>query len=280
MIGVAAAASSLAACLLVTSVDGLSGGAADIPGSDAAGAEAEAPADADAAPASDADAAPASGADASPDAPASDAGPRFCQGREGLALCADFDDGLLPGPWATALARNGGEVTIADDGARGTRGLSVRIGDGAGAAIACTEKVFAGPRAKATIELDVRADRLGTNSFDLLTIGRDDETNVSLQVNALGRLAIDEDLAGGGPVTQLGRDITLGAWTHVSVAVNVAGEMMTVTVTVGVTAPVSVQASRAGVDGAAVIVQLSDCYVPATDRGWAFRYDDVTLTFD
>lgn len=179
---IALSALAAATACSLTSLDGLSGGAAQD-----AGATADASTDGarvDGAILSDAEAGPPVAFCASLDAAA-------------LALCADFDQGVLPAPFGRVLEENGGKVTLDTADSRSPpRSLLFTVGQSnsnSAAALAWTSRPIA---TEVSFDLDVRVDAFGSGSFDVLGLTRAG-VETGLQIRSDGALEFDIELPDG-----------------------------------------------------------------------------------
>jgi hypothetical protein len=201
-----AVSSLVSACGLFTSLDGFSDG------------EEARPADGSTADATT-DGTPADGAsrDGAPPAVASEG---FCAslGRTPL-VCADFDDGSLPGDME--VREMGGGTVAVDQVASVSPPSSLLFSIPATSEVTVTwlRRRLPPSLTEVVVELDVRVDQRGEENFDLLAV-YDGDPRIGFELNADGSVAFEERVGLDGGGTELRKVLatkgyTEGAWLHV-----------------------------------------------------------------
>lgn len=268
----ALAAGSLAACSLLTSLDGLSGGGGG--GATGDGGVGTTPDATSGGPDARADVAP--GPDAAP-------GPSLCARQTAKPFfCADFEDSRPLGAVLSSLTVNGGASFDIDRtaGAGSSSSLAIVLPEGDGQKAASGQVALPDTLTKLTLEFDVRVDAFGAeDAHDLLGFYRNGDREVSLEITEGRILRLDEDIpvVDGGPDevrTSLAFSFT-NAWAHVRWAVEIKGDEATSVISVDGQPRGTVTTSALPFLDAVFVV--GDRSVGALSRAWRSRLDNIVL---
>jgi hypothetical protein len=269
-----AASSVVSACALFTSLDGFSDGTDDGTGEEARPADGlTADAGTDGTPA---DGTPADGA------PQADASPgSFCVnlGRTPL-VCADFDDGDLPGDMEVRAV---GGATVAIDQVASVSppsSLLFAIPATSEVTVAWLRRRLPPSLNEIVVELDLRVDQRGEGNFDVLAI-YDGIPRIGFELNADGSVAFDEreELEGGGSASRkvlAPKGYTEGAWLHVKWTTVIDGAAAQNSLSFDGEAAGSIASSSAPFgDSSRIIVGEREIIAPAAP--WHVRIDNLVI---
>lgn len=269
------AASTLAACTLLTSLDELYGGSPD--------AGTQLPSEAGV---------PETGGEASPpdaaigDADAEAAVP-FCKSITGFAICADFDDNNSPPFPFDSVSLNGASNTLTYDSVDSKsppRSLFMTGGPSSSGNTA-TGLVWKAPAttvaSEIVAELDFRAEQRGSRPFDLLQFGRAGY-DLSIEIAASGSLQFDYQIPDGDGGSLNGTAPTTatatGAWQHVKwTAKKDTGTRFKIDVSVDGVPAGSTTINQTLYTGQAT-VDIGDTSLEVSTTLWKVRMDNIVIT--
>ena len=258
---------TLAGCLLTTTLDGLSGGSSGTTpdGTTPDGATPDG---------------------ATPDGGSlGDAGP-FCESKPStLLLCADFDDGKFPAPFA-ADSRGTGAVVAATGDVRSPPFAALFTAPAAAKQTvgATLLRTLPSGAKSIVVELDIHLEEVGAGAdYDLLTISAG-SPEIGVQINEDATLSWDEDFsqpndAGmGGVEVALGRSLPSG-WTHVKWSLDVNGAIAMAELFIDGTSAGRRAFSSDVLSGAAPTLEIGDSSQGALTKEWRLRIDNITVDF-
>lgn len=216
---VAFSLASLAACSLLTSLDELTEGGGGGGGSEAGAGTDGAIVDSSTDARSDGSAPGDAGVDAT-----------FCASlTDAATLCADFDDGALPAPFESIAMTGSGSLVERDtkDSRSPPFSLLLAAGLTSGTSSAAVRKKLPGIKTEVSVDLDVRFEALGTETFDLATFSVGGDHDLGLEVRGNGDLAFDKEVPdgdGGTIETKIDTTATVGTgWVHLRLVAVPAG---------------------------------------------------------
>ena len=254
LVPLSVAAALVAACSLTTDLDGFTGGSAS--------------------PATDA------GPDASPDAPAEGStggGGRFCSTvPSSVTFCADFDDGLLPGPFDSVLVDNCGTVKLESDSRSSPNAVAFTLPTETKAQAALVTALQKNLRT-VIIEFDIRLGAAGGDDFDLIVV--DSGTpEVGFQIEAGGTLHWDEDIVENTSI-RTPMNVSLGSeWTHLRLDLRVDGAVLNAELSLdGQRRAVHTFEAKVFTNGDAPMLFLGDDSFAGSSNPWRVLVDNFTV---
>ncbi|MBS2013835.1 MAG: hypothetical protein JST00_13180 [Deltaproteobacteria bacterium] len=259
---------AIVACSLVTDLEGLSSGSSSGAQPPEAGATPDAAVDG-----------PFDGPSDAGNETGADAGP-FCASKSGYALCADFDDGVLPTPFSRSEISGPGSALTYDSTDSRSPPRSALMVAGAPGTETQSALVWDAPTAPSelVIDLDVRMESFGSGSFDLLGLGRSAH-NLEIEVNDDGTLAFDLEspaFDGGDQTNAIGGLLADKAWHHLQISMTKTATAIDTKATLDGVAIGSAKMQLELLAGPFVFY-IGDTVVQVTPKPWRARFDNVLV---
>lgn len=263
----------LVACVLTTSLDGLTGSDEDA----GAGDETKAPGGPN--PEGGATDGGSGGGGDGGEGGGGDGSARFCADKSTLYLCADFDDDRFPLPFQLLLQPGGSAASPVTDNARSQPRAVLFALPMAAADVGATLTYPLAERTKdLTVEFDARVDQLGGVDYDILRLSAGG-ADVGFQINSDRSLAWDEafaDAGAGGVVQSMGRAFPAD-WAHLKLTIRVVDAIATAELFVD-GASASTRAFRSdALTSSGSVMYFGDRLVRSLPTPWRVRLDNITV---